>query len=272
MQARDRRGQQGRRRARPQDRDHRRGRSDQSRKPPCARAQADRGQQGAGHHGHLGLGGDRVRWRRCAGNRRPSCARSRAPTPSPCCRIRATSSARSRTSSCRRPQHARVHRRHWARRSVCCLIGIQAPFALSTQGAPRRRRCRARAPSVVGARHLREGQDRPTAPRSTRRCAPNPDFSLSQRLCAGHRRCCCATSSRANIDLPKFCRSPMRVTAKTLDTHPAGGVSRRHLHRPALGRHRVSRAFSSRRRSGSASPSPDSYEAQATDWASLVDA
>ena len=71
---------------------------------------------------------------------------------------------------------------------------------------------------------------------------------------------------QANIDLPKFAQS-YAVPQKTLDTMPAE-VSEGIFTGAAVGRHR--RPGLQARRRAARRREPDSYEAQATDWASLV--
>ena len=72
---------------------------------------------------------------------------------------------------------------------------------------------------------------------------------------------------KANINLPKFAQS-YAVPQKTLDTIPAGGVGE--ASSPASPRPTSTARPSSSPPQRLGIAEPDSYEAQATDWASLV--
>ena len=109
----------------------------------------------------------------------------RAPTPSRCCRTRAISSARSRTPSCRRPQHAEF------------IAGARQEARLRDRRSRRRSRCRPRrrldevlkpkGAQLVGA--LIYEKDKTTYRSEIDQALRDQSrLPLSQRLCAGHGR------------------------------------------------------------------------------------
>ena len=143
------------------------------------------------------------------------------------------------------------------------VIGIQAPFALSTKEhldnvlkTQRRQRRR--------AHHLREGQaDLPLRDRPGD--AAEARISSISTATRPTRWSCCAICSRPT----STCRSsPSPMPCRRRRSIPSRPRFRGHLHRPALGRYRQQGLQACR-------PAPRhgrarSYEAQATDWASLV--
>ena len=144
------------------------------------------------------------------------------------------------------------------------VIGIQAPFALSTK-EHLDNVLKTKGASVVA--HIIYEKDKPTyRSEIDQAMRSDPDF-LYLNGYAPDTVVVLRDLFKANINLPKFAQS-YAVPQKTLDTH-----SRRRC-RPApspASPRPTSRARPSRltaARLGIAEP--DSYEAQATDWASLV--
>ena len=154
-----------------------RGRPDQSRRRRARRAQADRRRQGVGDHGHLGLGGDDGGGAAVLGEQdlplhrvgrrldHPAAAPGLS-DPHPA-QHRAAGDARRRVPG-RRSGPRRPTR--WCRRR-------RSPSAASRSWA----RC-ARRPAARTAARSTTTRRRPTAPRSTRRCASEPDAIF----CAGY--------------------------------------------------------------------------------------
>ena len=226
----DRGGQQGGRRPGPQDRDGRRGRPDQPRGRRARGAQADRGRQGAGHHGHLGLGGDERRGAGVLGVEDvPVHGLGRGlhhPAAAP-------GLSHPHAAELQAAGHLarRVHRRHGQEEGG----RDRHPGALRAvdQGAPRQR-AQDQGRQRRGAHHLREGQaDLPLRDRPGDE--GRPGFPLSQRLRAGHGGG--AARSVQGQHQPAQVRPVVCRAAEDAGYDPRRGVGEA-LHRPAVGRYR----------------------------------
>ena len=143
------------------------------------------------------------------------------------------------------------------------VIGIQAPFALSTK-EHLDSVLKSKGASVVA--HIIYEKDKATyRSEIDQALRADPDF-LYLNGYAPDTVVVLRDLYKANINLPKFCQS-YAVPQKTLDTLPAEVSAGTYTGQPSADIE--GRAFRlSAARLGIAEP--DSYEAQATDWASLV--
>jgi branched-chain amino acid transport system substrate-binding protein len=142
------------------------------------------------------------------------------------------------------------------------VIGIQAPFALSTK-EQLDAVLKTKGASVVA--HMIYEKDKPTyRSEIDQAMRSSPDF-LYLNGYAPDTVVVLRDLFKANINLPKFAQS-YAVPQKTLDTIPADVSAKTFTGQPSADIE--GEAF--KRATGRLGFEPDSYEAQATDWASLV--
>ena len=142
------------------------------------------------------------------------------------------------------------------------VIGIQAPFALSTK-EHLDNVLKTKGASVVA--HIIYEKDKPTyRSEIDQAMKAGPDF-LYLNGYAPDTVVVLRDLFKANIDLPKFAQS-YAVPQKTLDTIPAEVSAKLFTGQPSADIDGQAFKLASQR----LGLEPDSYEAQATDWASLV--
>jgi ABC-type branched-subunit amino acid transport system substrate-binding protein len=142
------------------------------------------------------------------------------------------------------------------------VIGIQAPFALSTK-EHLDSVLKTKGASVVS--HIIYEKDKPTyRSEIDQAMRSDPDF-LYLNGYAPDTVVVLRDLFKANINLPKFAQS-YAVPQKTLDTIPAEVSSKLYTGQPSADIDGQAFKFTTQRLGFE----PDSYEAQASDWASLV--